>query len=188
MNHEKKPSFTLAALDLRQLLLSLAVVAGMALLLVIGLRPRPAEAPSAQAGADSTLRLHEECQLIQHLTYVPCGHELTRRMQLPAELAGQDRSALAAAYDLWQITDFSPDEVTMTQQADLFCPDHIVLMADEAGMLCVWQNRYGDAYALMRELNLPLTDLPENIQDQLREGVAFETEEALGAYLESIES
>lgn len=188
MNEKRKFRGIIAIVDRRQLLLGAAVLLGMAVLLVVGLTPRTAEAPSAQTGADQTTLLRADCQLIQHLTYAPCGHELTRRMALPEELVGHDRAALEAAYDLWQVTAFSPGEVSMAQHAELYCPEHLVLMADEDGLLCVWQNRYGDAYALVRALELPLTDLAEDVQDTLRQGVSFDDESAVSAYLESIES
>lgn len=188
MKETKRPRGFLAIVDKRQLLLGAAVLVGMSLMLMVGLTPRRAEAPSAQTGADATAHLSADCQLIQHLTYAPCGHELTRRIPLPEELAGQDRQALEAAYDLWQVTAFAPGEVSMAQRSSLYCPEHTVLMADEDGLLCVWANRYGDAYALVRALELPLTDLPESVQDALRQGMGFDDEQALSAYLESIES
>lgn len=188
MDHKKDSRRTFCAVDRRQFLLGCAALVCVSLLVMAALLPRDAQAPSAPADADATARLNADCQLIQHLTYVPCGHAVTRRVPLPAELAGQDRAALEAAYDLWEITEYSPSEVTMARQTDLYCPNHTVLMADENGLLCVWQNRYGDAYALTRELALPLTDLPEDTQTQLRLGLAFDDESEVGKYLESIES
>lgn len=187
--HDKKDfRGFLAAVDHRQLILGACVLIGMALLLTAGLTPKQPETPSTETGVDATSALEADCQLIQHLTYAPCGHELTRRVSLPEELVGQGRDALEAAYDLWQITDYSPREVCMAQQAAMYCPDHVVLMADEDGMLSIWQNRYGDAYALLRALEVPLSDLPEDTQDALRAGRAFDDEASLLAYLESIES
>lgn len=189
----RKPAAALN-LDMRSLMMGAAVLLGMALLLIVGLTPRTASAPDAETpdtalvGSDTAVALSAECQLIQHLSYTPCGHELTRRQSLPPELVGQGRAALEAAYDLWQVTSFAPNEVSMSQALDMYCPQHVVLMPDESGMLCVFENRYGDALGLVRELNVPLSELPDDLQETLRTGKGFDTEEALDLWLESNES
>lgn len=180
-------------IDRRQLLTGSAMLLGLAVLMLLALAPLRASAPAAepdaaQAHTAADQRLSAECVLLQHLTYTPCGHHLTRRQSLPAELAGRSRSDLAAAYDAWQITAFSPAEVRMEQSLDMFCPDHVILMPDESGMLCIWQNKYGDALALTRELGAALQDMPDDVQDELRRGKGFDSPEALEKWLESAES
>ena len=95
---------------------------------------------------------------------------------------------LEAAYDLWQVTSFSSAEVEMEQALDMFCPQHMVLMPDESGMLCVFHNKYGDAYALVEEMDLPLSELPDSYQEELRPGKGFDTQDELAQWLESIDS
>jgi len=179
-------------MDKKALGLSVAVLGSMALLLVLGLTPTGAQAPSdmdaAQVGSDATVTLSESCQVIQHMTYTPCGHSLTRRQGIPPELTGKTREDVAAAYDLWQVTSFSTAQVEMEQALDMFCPEHMVLMPDESGMLCIWQNRYGDALALVKELNLPISDLPDAYQEMLRPGKGFPSQEELEKWLETVES
>ena len=179
-------------MDKKAFFLSAAVLGSMALLLILGLTPGGAQAPAqeeaAQVGSGTAVVLSEGCQMIQHMSYLPCGHSLTRRQTLPAEMNGKTREDLAAAYDLWQVTSFSPTEVEMEQALNMFCPDHVVLMPDESGMLCIWQNRYGDALALVRELNQPISDLPDAYQEMLRPGKGFPTQEDLEKWLESVES
>lgn len=182
-----------AMIDRRQLLLGTATLLAMAVLLIVGLTPRTAAAPeiepdAAHVGADSAATLDAACQLVQHMTYAPCGHELTRRQALPPDLVGKTRADLEAAYDLWQITSFSATEATMEQALDMYCPEHMILMPDESGNLCVFQNRYGDALALVRELNVPLSELPDAYQEELRPGKGFDSQEELNLWLESIES
>ena len=161
-----------STIDRRQLLLGSLTLLCMAALLIVGLTPRTVSAPEAdqpatQAGVDAAALLQEGCQLIQHMTYAPCGHELTRRQSLPADLVGKGRADLEAAYDLWQVTGYSPTEVTMEQALNLYCPEHLVLMPDESGMLCIFRNRYGDALGLVSELNIPLAELPDAVQEEL---------------------
>ena len=182
-----------STIDRRQLLLGSLTLLCMAALLIVGLTPRTvsapeADQPAAQAGVDAAAVLQEGCQLIQHMTYAPCGHELTRRQSLPDDLIGKGRADLEAAYDLWQVTSYAPMEVTMEQALNLYCPEHLVLMPDESGMLCIFRNRYGDALGLVSELNIPLAELPDAVQEELRPGKGFSTQEELDAWLEAAES
>lgn len=193
-----RPHFTAEETEIRptidrhQLLTGSAMLLGIALLMVLAMIPRSAEAPgpedAAQVHLDAAQRLAAECQVIQHLSYTPCGHSVTRRQALPTELSGQTREALAAAYDGWQITAFAPAEVTMSRAFSLYCPQHAVLMPDDNGMLCIWENRYGDALALVKELNLPVGELPESLQEEARAGKGFDTREDLEKWLENAAS
>lgn len=179
--------------DRRQLLSGAAMLLGLAMLLILGLTPRDAQAPdiqpdTAQVRADTSGTLNADCQVIQHLTFVRCGHQLTRRQTLPAELAGKGRDEVTAAYDAWQISSIAPAEVVMERRLELHCPEHVVLMPDEGGMLCIFRNRYGDALALEKELNMPIGELPDAVQSEVRPGKGFDTQEALEQWLESVES
>lgn len=188
-----KPIAVRPTIDRRRLLTGCALVMGMALLMVLSLIPQSAQAPGTEAddtqvALDAAQTLQADCILIQHLTYTPCGHSLTRRQALPGELAGKTRTELAAAYDAWQVTSFAPTEVRMEQSLAMYCPSHAVLLPDEGGMLCIWVNRYGDALALVKELGLAVSELPDSLQDEVRQGKGFDTQEALEKWLESVES
>ena len=178
--------------DRRQLLTGGAMLLGLAMLMIVALTPKHTVDDSlpetAQVRSDTQQTTHVDCQIIQHMTYAPCGHELTRRQVIPAELAGQNREAISAAYDAWQITSFASAEVVMEQTLPLYCPEHVVLMPDEGGMLCVFQNKYGDALALVKELDLLLTELPDSIQQTVRQGKGFATIEEAEKWLESADS
>ena len=113
---------------------------------------------------------------------------MTRRQRLPAELAGMTKDELAAKYDQWVITSFSPAQVSMERALALYCPEHVVLMPDESGQLCIFRNRYGDALALVRELGVPLSDLPDDVQEEVRPGLGFDDEVTLEKWLESVQS
>lgn len=155
MSMNKRPSsFRWPGVNLGAALL-IAVIA----LCVVGLIPGRGDpdAPVSPVDGSGSLVLSGSCQVIQHLTYLPCGHELTRREALPAALVGKRRPELEAAYADWRVTSFAADEVQMSQQLAMYCPQHIVLRADESGMLCVWQNTRGDALTLSKELGIPLS-------------------------------
>ncbi len=187
-----EPADIRPTVDRRQLLTGGAMLVGMALLLIVALTPKSTVddtlPETAQVRSDAQLTTNADCQIIQHMTYTPCGHELTRRQVIPAELAGQNRETLAAAYDAWQITSFASAEVVMEQTLSLHCPEHVVLMPDEGGMLCVFQNKYGDALAMVKELDLLLTELPDDAQQTVRQGKGFSTIEELEKWLEGADS
>lgn len=177
----------------RQLILGSLTLLCMAALMIVALTPRSASAPDAeqpaeQAGVQSNARLNTGCTLIQHLTYLPCGHDLTRRQTLPEELVGKGRADLEAAYDLWQVTGYTSDQVEMEQSLDLYCPEHLVLMPDDSGMLCIFRNKYGDALALVSELNVPMSELADDVQDALRRGKGFADQAELDLWLEANDS
>ena len=176
-----------------QLLAGSAAMLGLALLLILALVPLQAQAPditpdTAQVHQDAAQALAEDCAVLQQLTYAPCGHRVTRRLALPAELVGKGLTELSAAYDGWQITAFAPAEVSMSRTFAIFCPQHTVLLPDESGMLCAWQNKYGDALALVKELGVAASELPDSAQDEARQGKGFDSPEALEKWLESVES
>jgi len=179
-------------IDRRQLLTGGAMLLGLALLLIVALVPKSTVDDTlpevAQVRSDAQQTTNAGCQLIQHMTYSPCGHDLTRRQTIPTELVGQNREVLSAAYDAWQITSFASAEVVMEQTLSLYCPEHVVLMPDEGGMLCVFQNKYGDALALVKELDLLLSELPDDVQQTVRAGKGFSTIEELEKWLESSDS
>ena len=130
------------------LLLSAAVLLAIAAatLLLPGSASAPDELPPAQAvDAGDMVRVEEGCELLQTLTYTRCEHVVTRRITAPAELYGKTLDEVAALYPEWRITEFGAKLIKMEQQPDMFCPDHMVLMPNGAGVLCVFQNKYGDA-------------------------------------------
>lgn len=188
---QKCPSVR-ATIDRSRLIRGLVMTAALLLLLYFGLKPERVAAPSREDGAltasDAAARLSAEGEMTQHVVFSPCGHELTRRQRFPQELAGMTKDELAAKYSQWVITGFSPAQVSMERAIDLYCPEHVVLMPDESGQLCVFRNRYGDALALVRELSLPMSDFSDETQEQLRFGLGFDDEDALEKWLESVQS
>ena len=140
------------------------------------------------AGSGEETVLAEGAQLLETLHYTRCGHSVVRRTSAPAELQGMNLSQAEAMYPDWQVTEFAPALMKMERRMDLFCPDHRVVMPNGAGYLCVFENRYGDAYLLTRETDIFLRSLPAAAQEEAARGVGFSTAEELEAWLEGAES
>ena len=130
----------------------------------------------------------EGCEIVQTLSYTRCSHSVVRRFAAPQELYGQTLEQAQSLYPDWQMTEFGPKLVQMEQKLPLFCPDHLVLMPDGAGMLCVFENKYGDALALVRELGVAVKELPAAAQEEVENGIGFDTAQEMDMWLESVES
>lgn len=144
--------------------------------------------PAEAAGQAESITPQEGCELIQTLTYTRCEHTVVRRVTAPVEVQGQPLAEVEALYPAWRITEFGAKQIKMEQNLQLYCPDHMVLMPDGAGMLCVFENKYGDALALVNELNIPVKNLPAAAQEEVALGLGFSTAEEMEMWLESVES
>ena len=164
---------------------ALALAAAIAVLMLP--QSDAASEPDRQVSLAETV-LSEEGELYQTLTYTRCSHEVTRRLTAPVELYGKTLEEVAALYPDWRITEFSAAEVKMERKPDLFCPDHMVIMPDGAGFLCVYENKYGEAMALVRELGIPLSSLPAAVKEEAERGMGFSTAEEMEMWLEGAES
>lgn len=164
--------------------LGAALLLGAAALLAQPAAPRA----ESQVSAENAVQLSQTSEVLQTLTYTRCQHVVTRRFTAPVETYGKGLSEVQQLYPDWKITGFSAAEVSMEKQLSLFCPDHMVLMPDGAGMLCVFENKYGDALALVRETGVELSSLPAAAQEDVAGGLGFSTAQELEQWLESVES
>lgn len=179
-----RPQSRLPGTGPHSLLTGSAILLGVALIMALAMIPLRTAPDAAAVSRDDSQALAGTCAITQQMTYAPCGHRVTRRIALPQELAGRTRSDLAAAYPDWQVTAFSPEAVEMERTFAICCPQHIVLLPDEGGMLCAWQNRYGDALSLVKALGEPVGDMPDDVQEELRRGKLFDSLGALEKWLE----
>ncbi len=144
--------------------------------------------PPAASVAGDGYRMRRDCQIIQTMAFSRCGHSVTRRVSAPEALAGSDFSAARDYYGAWSIESFSPENVTMRREIDLYCPMHAVLSVNEAGEAVLTRNVYGDGMAVEKTYPPTLTDFgPEDRQALLR-GIGFDTQEEAEAWLEDRKS
>ena len=141
--------------------------------------------PPAASVAGDGQRIQRACQIVQTMAFSRCGHSVTRRVSVPEALVGEDFSAARAYYDMWSIDSFSPENVTMRREIDLYCPMHAVLSVNEAGEAILTRNVYGDGMAVEKTYAFTLTDFsPEDRQALLR-GIGFDSREEAEGWLES---
>ena len=139
--------------------------------------------PPAASVAGDGQHMSRDCQIIQTMAFSRCGHSVTRRVNAPEALAGADFSAARDYYAAWSIESFSPENVTMRREIDLYCPMHAVLSVNEAGEAVLTRNVYGDGMAVKKTYALTLTDFsPEDRQALLR-GIGFDSQEEAETWL-----
>ena len=159
-----------------------ALAVGAALLIA---PPAPA---AGAAGASTGPTLSDSSEVLQTLTYTRCSHTVTRRFTAPVELYGQGLAQVEALYPQWRVTELSAAAVRMEQQLEMYCPDHLVLLAGSDGRLCIFENRYGDALMLVEELETELPALSAAAREEAEAGIGFDTLQDLEQWLEGAES
>ena len=92
------------------------------------------------------------------------------------------------AFAEWDITSFSASEIEMSRELPLYCPEHLVVLPDGAGMLGVYENHYGDGYALRTPLDISIAALPESVRETVHLGIGFAGEQEIESWLETLES
>ena len=141
--------------------------------------------PPAASAAGEGQRMAEDCRIIQTMAFSRCGHSVTRRVSAPDALTGADFSAAREYYDVWSIDSFSPGNVTMHREIDLYCPMHAVLSVNEAGEAVLTSNVYGDGMAVEKTYTLTLTDFGLEDRQALLRGIGFDSRAEAEGWLES---
>ena len=142
----------------------LAVAAAVVIMIAVG-------RTQTRAAAKARENVEEGCQLIQTIHYARCGHDVTRRVAADKEYKGCTLQQMQQAFSDWSITSFSPSEIEMSCTMQLYCPEHLVVMPDGAGVLGIYENAYGDGYALKAQLDIPLSALPEDLLETVHLGI-----------------
>ena len=136
---------------------------------------------SASEGGDT---VRAGCEIIQTMGFTRCGHSVTRRVAAPSGVIGANFSEIQGYYSLWRVESFSPEQVTMTREIDLFCPMHAVLSVNEAGEIVLTHNVYGDGMAVDRTYPNSIGDFDEETQRKLLLGIGFDSPEDAEAWLD----
>ena len=172
-----------------------ALLAAAAVFLALGLLteegkapalPVPALEPSLSPAVDAAKKSEKAaagCEIIQTMAFARCGHSVTRRIEIPQDLIGADFAAVQQRYDLWRVESFVPERIEMSRELPLFCPIHTVLGVNEAGMVVLSSNMYGDGMAVLRECSRSLEEFAPDEQSQLLLGLGFDSQEEALSWL-----
>lgn len=136
--------------------------------------------PGAETGAPRAL-VAPGCEQAQTIDYLPCGHQVLRRIDAPAKWAGMTKDAVEAEMESpWRMTAFSPDVVEMICALDLYCPQHWVLSLNADGIPGIYRNQLG--FEMERVGEAVLGPLTEETRALLIIGIPFDTRDALDAW------
>lgn len=142
--------------------------------------PTPGAASHASGG---DLVIRDNCEIIQTMAFLRCGHSVTRRIRPPDTVTGMDFGRLREYYDLWMIESYSPSAVEMRRELELFCPMHDVLSVNGAGEIVLSKNLYGDGMAVVHTYNRLMSGFDEETAERLILGISFDSREEAEAWL-----
>lgn len=141
--------------------------------------------PPVQMVSDGGENIQAGCTITQTMGFSRCGHSVTRRVDAPQEIFGLDFAGVKNYYALWQIANFSREQMEMQREIDLFCPMHKVLTVNEAGEIILTQNQYGDGMAVLTTYEKTWKDFDEETGEALRRGLGFDSREDAERWLQS---
>ena len=170
----------------------LALIAGILMGMTIGLSMASKQAAEAtesvEAGNVGRERILPSTGILLHAVFSGCGHEKTILLDNTPYI-GMSELELGRSLTDETIESFSAERVYLHAQREGYCPDHLVLKAEE-GMLCVYRTKQSTLEKeLMYRLTVPEGQRPFPQEDALREeGLVFNSLSEINAYLESAES
>lgn len=147
--------------------------------------PTPAAEPVVKAGDLSVLH---DTVVITNYTFSLCGHALTQQAA-GGPLEGKTKQDILDMYPDAKIEEFSSQRVVIDRELDSYCPKHYVLYIDDDGKLCYSQTDSTDyTQQHITTLSYDVSSLPDEVKNDLDEGLVFDSLEEINAYLEDVES
>lgn len=87
------------------------------------------------------------------------------------------------------VTENSDGIIEICRKMQGVCPNHYILKPDEYGTLCVYKtNENSLELELVLTLNVSLSDISEEAQQEMKYGICFDTLKEIDQYLENAES
>ena len=111
--------------------------------------------------------------VIRKVFYVKSKLEIEEKNNLPPELVGLSREALAAQLSIGIIERFSPQEIVVREVRDQLAPLHAAkrFIGIEAGRVAVFRGIPGLAFECINETDIPINMLPPQEVSDLRKGI-----------------
>lgn len=169
----------------------LGLVAGMLLGLVLQSFGDESEGTedSTQVDRIGEISLLPTTHVEREICYLSCSHTGTVEMTDTSALVGKTRRELAALFPDAVITSFTSELVHIVMSVDGYCPEHLLLKANEQGMLEVYRMQEDNlSMTSILQLQYSLDTFDDETAAELREGVLFHTLDDINHYLESLES
>ena len=148
---------------------------------IVDSQPSPT---AVQVGADDA-RIAKGAAVTWTYEYDMCRHETTQTFTADNDLVGLSFSQLQQKYPEARIISFDPNEVSLEERFDCYCPDHYILKND-GGTLCVFQTKVNTGEQEKAEtLDVSVDDMAEDEREALDTGWAFTSMDDVDAYIDS---
>jgi hypothetical protein len=119
--------------------------------------------------------------------YQKCEHEYVNSKT--DNIVGMTGPELENKYPDYAVTQMTPEFVRLVRNVDGYCPSHYLLKIGGTDSLCVMRT---DPVTLTltqeKELLIDLDAFEAGVQEQLKEGIVFNSMEEINAFIEDIES
>lgn len=177
----------------------MAVAAALGLGMVIGNTVMPKEGdvpvptptgeenPSQEAGNIGVVSILPTTTVEWRYRFTECGHEFVDSGG--DDVLGYTLSDIAAAYPDSRVTEMSTEYTAIERILAEYCPQHYVLVWTEEETLCVFHTEESTFETVeLMQLKLEPQNLDETLLEPLRDGLAFDSLQAINEYLEDAES
>lgn len=122
------------------------------------------------------MRLEAGARLIYITYYIKCGDEITEEKTIDEKFIGCTRSELQQLEKDWEITDFTPKEVSLTRQINDICENHYYIGIQD-GYVALFQGIPGVKSILIEQTDIIADTLREDDRLILEKGLTINSEE-----------
>lgn len=126
----------------------------------------------------------------QTIHYTDCGEDETIREKASSEVVGMTRDEVATLYHEWQIDVFTPKLVMLQLSVNGVCKEHrkkrFVGIRD--GKVAVYYGTPTDKPILKEMTDITVTSLVEQVQQELKQGIVYQTEEERLRIMEGLQA
>lgn len=135
-------------------------------------------------------RVGENTMFEQTIYYRDCKESEVMREKASTKVVGMTRDEVAKLYHEWQIISFDKDLVALQLSVDGVCKEHkkdqFVGMRD--GVVGIYYGKPNENAVLKEALEIDAATLIEQVQDALKNGIPFQSEEEKLRILEGIQA
>lgn len=119
--------------------------------------------------------------------YNLCNHIEKKEEPIRYSDIGLGRVEFFNKYPDWHIKSFSEDKIGMEKVLDGYCPKHYILQELD-GFITIYQPDIDSNLDIIKQTDIPIEYLSQELQHELKEGLVVETLEEIEYMIEDIDS
>ncbi len=125
--------------------------------------------------------------LVKRTIYKVCGHNIDQKSMLPKEQQEFTLEQFKELYSEYNIEKFSPEEIIISKQLNLKCPNHFIVKEKDGKVAVLYQIPVG-GISVKEITNIDVSNLSITDQERLRLGIIINSNEKLAEILEDFGS